>query len=56
MEARCMLCGKKDEIDKNHPKWSDFQGKTKITGYICLRCTAKINFEANESQKVPKPM
>ncbi|MTV47959.1 DUF2197 domain-containing protein [Heliobacillus mobilis] len=51
-----MLCGRKEVIGPDHPKWTDFEGKTKISAYICLRCTAKVNYEANENQKVPKPM
>lgn len=56
MEVRCMLCGKKEEVGPAHPKWAEVQGKTKVLTYICLRCTIKVQYEANENQKIPKPM
>ncbi|MDD2421226.1 MAG: DUF2197 domain-containing protein [Heliobacteriaceae bacterium] len=56
MEVRCMLCGKKETVGPDHPKWDQVEGKKKVLTYICLRCTAKIKYEADESLKIPKPM
>lgn len=51
-----MLCGKKEDVTQEHPKWDEVRGKTKVVTYICLNCTAKVRYEANEGQKLPKPM
>lgn len=56
MIVRCMICGKKEEVNQEHPKWDEIAGKEKVLTYICLTCAAKLQYEANDNLKVPKPM
>lgn len=59
MKLRCMLCGKlfeeevynEDQLDEDY----DDEPKKKPM-VVCLRCQAKLKHEADESQKIPRPM
>lgn len=61
MTMRCMLCGKiiEEEIltnpDPLEDDYDDDLPKKKPLA-VCLRCQAKLKHEANDSQKIPKPM
>lgn len=61
MQLRCMLCGKimEEELVSNpDPLEDDYDEELpkKKSLSVCLRCQAKLKHEADESQKIPKPM
>jgi len=57
---RCMLCGRK--IEPEEPKKSnpynneEDRPKKKSSIGVCTFCQAKLKHEADEAQKIPKPM
>lgn len=60
MEKRCILCGRKfiveDLAETVREEEEDiFEPPRKIPS-LCPLCQAKVKHEAEESQKVPKPM
>ncbi len=58
MKTRCMLCGKiiEEELANTNPYDDDDDDMPKKSLSVCLRCKAKLKHEADESQKIPKPM
>ncbi len=59
MKLRCMLCGKlfEEEIPSADPLDDDYDDLPKKKPMVvCIRCQAKLKHEADESQKIPKPM
>ena len=61
MEKRCILCGKKFEIEEmtlttEEESEEDIFTVPKKPVTVCPLCQAKLKREADESQKVPKPM
>lgn len=59
MKIRCMLCGKlfEEEATPADPFDDDDERITgKKPSAICLMCQAKLKHEADNSQKLPKPM
>ncbi|MCL6638343.1 MAG: hypothetical protein K6T80_01505 [Firmicutes bacterium] len=59
MAVRCILCGKliEEEIFAPDPYEDDEDDLPKKKPLeVCLRCQAKLKHEADESQKIPKPM
>ena len=55
MEVRCSLCGRREEISKIHKDYQRLAANPQAL-YICARCSRKVQFEATEEQKVPKPI
>lgn len=59
MKLRCMLCGKPIEEElvstELYDDEDDEMPKKKPLS-VCLMCQAKLKHEADESQKIPKPM
>lgn len=55
MEVRCMLCGKKEGISKDHVEYRKLEKNPKAV-YICDLCSARAFHEAKEGQKPHKPM
>ncbi len=55
MEVRCMLCGKKEGIGKDHVEYRRLEKNPKAV-YICSMCMARTYHEAKEGQKPQKPM
>ncbi|MGB9887560.1 MAG: DUF2197 domain-containing protein [Moorellales bacterium] len=55
MEVRCSLCGRREEITKIHKDYQKLAANPG-TPYICSRCSRKVQYEAVEEQKVPKPI
>jgi hypothetical protein len=53
-----MLCGKiiEEELANTNPYDDDDDDMPKKSLSVCLRCKAKLKHEADESQKIPKPM
>lgn len=65
MKMRCMLCGKiideeivskPDPLDDDYDDDYDDDLPQKKPLSVCLRCQAKLKHEADDSQKIPKPM
>ncbi len=57
MTAKCIMCGGKIEEAKAVDPFDDEDdGKKRNSLVFCQRCQAKIKYESNESQKIPKPM
>ncbi|RPF49312.1 hypothetical protein [Thermodesulfitimonas autotrophica] len=60
MEKRCILCGRKFEVETLEEmvqeEEEDFLEPPRKIPSVCPLCQAKIKHEAEESQKVPKPM
>ncbi|NPV73769.1 MAG: hypothetical protein HPY89_08300 [Pelotomaculum sp.] len=59
MKIRCMLCGRpiKDEfINPNPIDDEDDEMPKKKPMLVCLMCEAKLKHEADEAQKIPKPI
>lgn len=62
MQLRCMLCGKiieEELVTKPEPLDDDYDDDElpkKKSLSVCLRCQAKLKHEADDSQKIPKPM
>lgn len=60
MKVRCMLCGKMFEeeaappVDPYDDDYEDERKKKPMV--VCLMCQAKLKHEADNSQKLPKPM
>lgn len=58
MKTRCMLCGRVIEIEEfpadPYEDKEDLSKKRSLQ--VCQLCQAKLKHEADESQKVPKPM
>jgi len=52
-----MLCGKifEEELVNTDP-YDDDDDIPKKSLSVCLRCKAKLKHEADDSQKIPKPM
>ena len=62
---RCMLCGKiieeeivlnPDPLDADYDDEYDDEPPKKKPLSVCLRCHAKLKHEADDSQKIPRPM
>ncbi len=59
MKSRCMLCGKIIEVEVASPEPYDDDDEDmpkKKSLSVCMMCEAKLRKEADESQKIPKPM
>ncbi|MDD4238841.1 MAG: hypothetical protein PHT62_09860 [Desulfotomaculaceae bacterium] len=61
MKLRCMLCGKimEEELVSNpDPLDDDYDDDLpqKKPLVVCLRCQAKLKHEADDSQKIPRPL
>lgn len=60
MKLRCMLCGKpiEEEVvvspDPYDDDDDDMPKKKPLA--VCIMCQAKLKHEADESQKIPKPV
>ncbi len=60
MANRCMLCGRK--IEPEEPKKlrpyvdEEDRPKKRPSMEVCTFCQAKLKHEADEAQKIPKPM
>jgi len=55
VEVRCSLCGRREEITKIHKDYQKLAANPQAP-YICSRCSWKVQYEAVEEQKVPKPI
>lgn len=55
MEVRCTLCGRREELTKIHKDYQRLAANPKGL-YICARCSQRVQFEATEEQKPPKPI
>lgn len=55
MEVRCMMCGKKEGITKDHVDYRKHEKNPKAV-YICTMCSARTFHEAKEGQKPIKPV
>jgi NAD-dependent SIR2 family protein deacetylase len=53
-EVRCIICGRVIEEPAIRPDDEDEPVRKPMT--VCPRCQAKLKHEADEKQKVPKPM
>lgn len=58
IQVRCMLCGRTFETEPalESSLWSGEQRQQKSTLAVCPLCQAKVKKEADDAQKVPKPM
>ncbi|MGE5404254.1 MAG: DUF2197 domain-containing protein [Candidatus Saccharibacteria bacterium] len=56
VEARCMLCGKKEEVTAEHKEYKKLIEDPKKVTYICDRCNHKVRYETEEEQKPKKPI
>jgi len=59
MKLRCMLCGKpiEEEVVSPDPFEEDDDDMPKKKPLaVCLMCQAKLKHEADESQKIPRPV
>lgn len=58
MKTRCMLCGRVMESEEftADPYADEEDLPKKRTLQVCQICQAKLKREADESQKIPKPM
>jgi NAD-dependent SIR2 family protein deacetylase len=58
VQSRCMLCGKVFETEPTVEAslWSDEERQRKSTLSVCPLCQAKVKKEADDAQKLPKPM
>ena len=55
MDVRCIMCGKKEELNTGHNDYRKIQENPKAV-YICTLCSARTFFEATEGQKPIKPI
>lgn len=57
MALRCIMCGGiiEEELFQPDP-YDDDEDMPKKPVSFCLKCQAKLKYEADESQKVPKPI
>lgn len=55
VEVRCALCGRKEELTKVHKDYQRLAANPQSL-YICARCSQRVQFEALEEQKSPKPI
>lgn len=55
MELRCMMCGRIEELNEDHPKYEYYIDRPPAS-YVCIICTAKITNEAKDQHKPEKPM
>ncbi|MGQ9825570.1 MAG: hypothetical protein ACUVSK_11380 [Desulfotomaculales bacterium] len=59
LKTRCLLCGRIIEVEEFKGDLFDEEedeGQKKKPLQICQICQAKLRHEADEAQKVPKPM
>jgi NAD-dependent SIR2 family protein deacetylase len=59
VERRCILCGKKfetEEMTLTTEEEEDIFTVPRKSVTVCPLCQAKLKHEADEAQKVPKPM
>lgn len=55
--ARCIICGRViEDAGLPRPDEDDEDEPVKKPMLICPRCQAKLKHEADDKQKVPKPM
>jgi uncharacterized protein YlaI len=54
MGRRCLICGKPETIETTEEK--PRRGKRNKRPFICEICKAKVQYEAKEGQKLPKPI
>lgn len=55
VETRCAMCGKKYQVDKEHPDFKKLEANPSVT-FICDICNHRVRYESEEKQKEPKPM
>ncbi|RKO67212.1 hypothetical protein D7024_09780 [Desulfofundulus salinus] len=61
MGGRCIMCGRLVEVEEFNPdSYDDYEDEDlqpkKSSILICQLCQAKLRHEADEAQKIPKPM
>ena len=58
MQVRCMMCGRPVELEEFKPDPYDDEedSRKKSPVAFCQICQAKIKYESDESQKVPRPI
>ncbi len=58
MKLRCMLCSKpiEEEIVSPDPFDDEDDMPQKKPMVVCLMCQAKLKHEADDSQKIPRPV
>ena len=62
MSSRCLLCGREFEIESLEEKVKREEEEDELfappvkTTSVCPRCQAKLRHEAEEAQKIPKPV
>jgi len=58
MKVRCILCGRvfEHEVYASDPYEDDEDIPKKKPMAVCMMCEAKLKHEADDKQKVPKPM
>ncbi|WP_159426182.1 hypothetical protein [Desulfolucanica intricata] len=53
---RCIMCGKVFEVEDKKDPYEEEEDMPKKTPSFCQMCEAKLRHEADQSQKIPKPM
>lgn len=55
--AKCIMCGKQFDVDeKKDPYEDEYDDVPKKPPAFCQMCEAKLKYESDKSQKIPKPM
>lgn len=57
MPRKCLICGKPEPSDPVEPGEERPRGrKRNKRPYVCELCKARVQYEAKEGQKLPKPV
>lgn len=56
VEARCALCGRKEEVTQEHRDYKKLLEDPKKVTYICNICSNRVRYESEDQQKPKKPM
>jgi uncharacterized protein YlaI len=54
--ARCLLCGKNQDVTEEHPEYNKLEKQGKSPVFICDICSHKVRHESDEERKEKKPI
>ncbi|NLX02446.1 MAG: DUF2197 domain-containing protein [Syntrophomonadaceae bacterium] len=56
IQARCLMCGKIEDVGEDHQDYVKLVKQEKAPTFICDICRNRVRYESDEQRKPKKPM